>query len=156
MKKLAVLNPLCSYHTDILNKNFVLIYHRIRNSFYSIPFCTTHTKKVVLKNDAFCLAKLLKHFQAVTIFNGGVKINVVPSDARAFINFRIHPAQTLDEVVEHVRDVIDDDRVSVAIVESFLPSRVTDYSSGAINFQIVVNSALEVITFDQFKFIIGR
>jgi len=83
-------------------------------------------------------------FQAVTIFEGGVKVNVVPSEARAFINYRIHPAQTIDDVIENCRDAIDDDRVTVRVVESFVPSRVTDYSSDAVPFQIVVNSALEV------------
>jgi acetylornithine deacetylase/succinyl-diaminopimelate desuccinylase-like protein len=29
----------------------------------------------------------------VTIINGGVKVNVVPSEASAFVNYRIHPAQ---------------------------------------------------------------
>ena len=80
----------------------------------------------------------------MTIFQGGVKLNVVPSEARAFINYRIHPAQTIDSVIDYLRDVIDDDRVSIKVIESFLPSKITDYSTDAMPFQVVVNSALEV------------
>ena len=58
--------------------------------------------------------------------------------------YRIHPAQTIDDVIKEARDVIDDDRVSIKIVESFKPSKVTDYSTEAVPFQVVVNSALEV------------
>jgi carboxypeptidase PM20D1 len=75
---------------------------------------------------------------------GGVKINVIPSEAHAFINFRIHPAQPIRDVIQHCKDVVDDDRVKFKIIESFLPSRVSDYSADAKPFQIVVNSALEV------------
>ena len=80
----------------------------------------------------------------MTIFEGGVKVNVVPSEARAFINYRIHPAQTIDSVVEYLRDVIDDDRVVIKVVESFVPSKITGYANDAMPFQVVVNSALEV------------
>ncbi len=69
---------------------------------------------------------------------------MIPSEAKAFINYRVHPAQTIDDVIKEARDVIGDDRVSVEVVESFVPSVVTDYSLEAIPFQIVVNSALEV------------
>jgi carboxypeptidase PM20D1 len=51
---------------------------------------------------------------APTIFNAGVKDNVVPSQARAVVNFRILPGDTIEGVVEHVRRTVDDDRVRVA------------------------------------------
>ncbi|CAI9595415.1 unnamed protein product, partial [Staurois parvus] len=35
---------------------------------------------------------------AITIFNSGLKSNVIPHMARATVNFRLHPAQTVDEV----------------------------------------------------------
>ena len=84
------------------------------------------------------------YFQAITLIEAGVKVNVIPSEAKAFINYRVHPAQSIDDVIKEARDVIDDDRVSVEVVESFVPSVVTDYSLDAIPFQIIVNSALEV------------
>lgn len=40
---------------------------------------------------------------AATIVNGGVKENVLPLEARAVVNFRILPGDTVADVLEHVR-----------------------------------------------------
>jgi len=52
---------------------------------------------------------------AATIVEGGVKENVLPIRARAVVNFRIHPSDSIDAVVDHVRRVVDDDRVSLQV-----------------------------------------
>jgi carboxypeptidase PM20D1 len=43
---------------------------------------------------------------AATMIEGGVKENVLPTNARAVINFRILPGDSVDSVVEHVRQVV--------------------------------------------------
>jgi carboxypeptidase PM20D1 len=69
---------------------------------------------------------------AATIFNAGVKANVLPSAARAVINFRILPGDTVDTVVEHVRRVIDDERVQIAVSEEARdPSPVSSLESAS-------------------------
>jgi carboxypeptidase PM20D1 len=50
---------------------------------------------------------------AVTIFRAGVKDNVVPRTAEAWVNFRVLPGDTTDGVIAHVRSVIDDSRVAI-------------------------------------------
>lgn len=50
---------------------------------------------------------------AVTIINGGVKSNVLPSQVRATVNFRIRPGNTVETVRQHVRETIDDDRIEI-------------------------------------------
>jgi len=50
---------------------------------------------------------------AATMIDGGVKENVLPTTARAVINFRILPGDTVDGVVEHVRHAVDDPRVEI-------------------------------------------
>ncbi|HTW34375.1 MAG TPA: M20 family peptidase [Rhizomicrobium sp.] len=50
---------------------------------------------------------------APTIIQGGVKDNVLPPEARAVINFRLHPRDTIAGVIEHVRKAIDDPKVDV-------------------------------------------
>ena len=50
---------------------------------------------------------------AVTVIHGGVKPNVVPTRAEAFVNFRILPGETPDDVVAHVRRVIDDPEIEI-------------------------------------------
>ena len=50
---------------------------------------------------------------AATMIDGGVKENVLPTTARAVINFRILPGDSIDGVVEHVRRAVDDPQVEV-------------------------------------------
>ena len=50
---------------------------------------------------------------APTIVEGGNKENVLPPEARAVVNFRIHPRDSADKVLEHVREAIDDPEVTV-------------------------------------------
>ena len=48
-----------------------------------------------------------------TIVKAGIKDNVIPSIANATFNSRILPGQTSDEVVDFVKNAINDDRVTV-------------------------------------------
>jgi carboxypeptidase PM20D1 len=52
---------------------------------------------------------------AVTIFEGGLKENVLPNEARAVVNYRIHPRDTINAVSKHVRDTLADDRIKIAV-----------------------------------------
>ncbi|MBW2725376.1 MAG: M20/M25/M40 family metallo-hydrolase [Deltaproteobacteria bacterium] len=67
---------------------------------------------------------------AATIFNGGVKPNVLPSRVKATVNFRILPGDTVDSVYEHVKRTIDDERVQLTIAkESRNPSSISPIDS---------------------------
>lgn len=59
----------------------------------------------------------LRTTTAATMINGGVKENVLPSSARAVINFRILPGDSVQSVVEHVRTVVNDPRVEVRLMD---------------------------------------
>jgi carboxypeptidase PM20D1 len=50
---------------------------------------------------------------APTIFDAGVKDNILPVSARGVVNFRILPGDTVDTVLEHVRSTVDDPAVEV-------------------------------------------
>lgn len=56
---------------------------------------------------------------APTILQAGTKDNVLPSYARAVINFRILPGDTVASVVEHVRRAVDDSRVEIKTAGRF-------------------------------------
>jgi carboxypeptidase PM20D1 len=56
---------------------------------------------------------------APTIFEAGTKDNVLPSYARAVVNFRILPGDTVATVLDHVTRVVDDRRVEVRTVGRF-------------------------------------
>ncbi len=63
-------------------------------------------------------AAMVRTTTAATIFNGGVKDNVLPIDATAVVNFRILPGDTKATLTERVREVIDDDRVQIRDISS--------------------------------------
>ena len=89
-------------------------------------------------------AATLRTTTAATMFDAGVKENVLPAEARAFVNFRILPGETTDIVLARVRSVIHDANVQVSKAGSFAsePSPVSDVNSDG--FRIVQRSIAEV------------
>ena len=51
---------------------------------------------------------------APTMFNAGIKENVLPAEARAVVNFRVLPGETVDGLETRVRAIIDDAEVEIA------------------------------------------
>jgi carboxypeptidase PM20D1 len=76
-------------------------------------------------------AAMVRTTTAATIFQAGTKDNVLPSQARAVINFRIAPGDSIAGVIEHVERVVDDPRVEVRIGGRFSaePSAVSSTAS---------------------------
>lgn len=62
---------------------------------------------------------MIRTTTAVTVFQAGNKENVLPSHARAVVNFRILPGDSIRDVLAHVRDAVDDPRVQVRLAPSF-------------------------------------
>ena len=56
---------------------------------------------------------LLTSTFAFTILNGGNQTNIIPNHVEANINVRIAPFNTPDEVVEHIKKVINDDSIVI-------------------------------------------
>ncbi|MEX0680426.1 MAG: M20 family peptidase [Balneolales bacterium] len=64
---------------------------------------------------------------ATTIFESGVKENVLPTQARAIVNFRIHPNDTIERVITHVKETIRDCGVEIRVLfGSIDPSHISD------------------------------
>ncbi|XP_041084868.1 N-fatty-acyl-amino acid synthase/hydrolase PM20D1.2-like [Polyodon spathula] len=81
---------------------------------------------------------------AVTMFNAGIKLNVIPPYAEALVNFRIHSAQTLEEVLQIVRDTVADERVKVDLISGFDPLPVSSHSETSFGYQIIKKTVLEL------------
>lgn len=58
----------------------------------------------------------LRTTTAATVISGGVKDNVLPARARALVNFRLLPGDSVAAVLAHIARVIDDSRVKVTAV----------------------------------------
>lgn len=67
-----------------------------------------------------------------TIVQGGTKANVVPQFVSATFNSRILPGETKEDVLEHLRSTIDDERFSYKILPGHNPaSRISSTDSRA-------------------------
>lgn len=66
-------------------------------------------------------ASIVRTTTALTVFAAGDKDNVLPQRARAVVNFRLLPGDSVAGVTERVRRVVDDDRVTVRPLASPLP-----------------------------------
>ena len=88
---------------------------------------------------------MLRTTTAPTVLQAGVKENVLPSSARALVNFRILPGDSVESVVEHVRQAVRDSRISVSPLEETKsnPSGVT--SVGGEPFQLLARTIRQVI-----------
>lgn len=53
---------------------------------------------------------------AVTMAQGSNKDNILPSKASAIINFRIMPGDSIQSVIDTVRNIIDNEHINIAIV----------------------------------------
>jgi carboxypeptidase PM20D1 len=56
---------------------------------------------------------MLRTTTAPTMLSGSEKTNVLPIEATARVNFRLHPRDTEGNVLDHARRAVDDDRVEI-------------------------------------------
>ncbi|HYR08403.1 MAG TPA: M20 family peptidase [Longimicrobium sp.] len=76
---------------------------------------------------------MIRTTTAATIFQAGTRENVLASRARAVVNFRIHPGDSVMGVLAHVRRVVDDPRVEARIAPGFTadPSAVSSTATAS-------------------------
>lgn len=70
-------------------------------------------------------AALLRTTTAPTMLSGSVKDNVLPIEATATVNFRIHPRDTVEGILEHITQAIDDKRVEISVSRAVAASKVS-------------------------------
>jgi len=84
---------------------------------------------------------IIRTTTALTIVQGGVKDNVLPAKAMARVNFRLLPGDTVESMLKWVKDVVNDERVTVkpAYGAAWNPSPVSrlDTPSGEMLVQTI-------------------
>ena len=80
-------------------------------------------------------AAMIRTTTAATIFEGGSKDNVLPQRARAVVNFRILPGDTVAKVQERIRDIVDDPQVEIRPIATSATDPTTVSSDSAPSFQ---------------------
>lgn len=59
---------------------------------------------------------------AASMFNAGIKDNVLPPKASAVVNFRPMPGDTPDVIMAHVKNAIQDDRITLKDISASTPA----------------------------------
>jgi carboxypeptidase PM20D1 len=74
---------------------------------------------------------------APTIIDAGVKDNVLPIEATAMVNFRIHPSDSIASVISYVKKIINNDQVKVEQAYGYgsNPSAVSD--TATLGFRLI-------------------
>jgi len=70
-------------------------------------------------------ATMVRTTSSLTIFKAGQKLNLLPSSASACINHRIHPNDTVSQVLEWDRQIVNDSRVKIRPIEPLEPAPIT-------------------------------
>ncbi|MFC1559245.1 M20 family peptidase [Gemmatimonadota bacterium] len=87
---------------------------------------------------------ILRTTTAPTMFEGSIKDNVLPLRARAVVNFRIFPGETVESVTERVRNLIDDSRVHIELYSNFTNNPSPVSSTEAPAFGIIQHTIRQV------------
>ena len=78
-----------------------------------------------------------------TVFNSGIKDNVIPSSASTTINFRILPGLSIEQLMRRVSGIIDDDRIEITLKDNHNEaSKVSGTSSNG--YSIIDQSIKEI------------
>ncbi|KAK7489673.1 hypothetical protein BaRGS_00019068 [Batillaria attramentaria] len=89
---------------------------------------------------------IVRTVTGITKFNAGIKDNVIPPEAEAIVNHRIHPAQTVQEVIDYDRYIIGDDRVEIVVKGAMEPHPIAPSGPDDFGYQVVKNSIRQVWT----------
>ncbi len=85
---------------------------------------------------------MLRTTTAPTMLSGSVKTNVLPIEAVATVNFRIHPRDSMDSIESYVTDLVASDSISVHRRGGTDASAVSDWN--APGFAIIAQSMREI------------
>lgn len=82
---------------------------------------------------------LVRTTSAVTVFQSGVKENVIPSIATALINHRIHPSDSIASVLKMDKDIINDDDIELELNDGFAfePHPVSPFDSSSFGYNVI-------------------
>jgi len=102
------------------------------------------TAPLVARNmaGARITAPFVRTTTALTMFNAGVKENVVPQRAEARINFRLLPGDTPEDVVRRIEEIVDDPKVKIHYEEWDRMPPVAEYPGGGF---AVIQAAIESV-----------
>lgn len=87
----------------------------------------------------------LRTTTAPTLFHAGIKDNVLAQKAEAVVNFRVRVGDSIDGVIAHVRDTVDDAEIDIEVDDGFRsePSAISSWEDPAF---IRIETALRSVS----------
>ncbi|XP_050041567.2 N-fatty-acyl-amino acid synthase/hydrolase PM20D1-like [Dermacentor andersoni] len=91
------------------------------------------------------LDSMIRTTTTVTRIAGGVKDNVVPAEAHAYINHRVHPSQSVAEVIELDRQLLGGlPNVSLEVLHAMEAHPVSPHSEQELGFRAIACSVRKI------------
>ena len=116
---------------------------------FKAVFANLSVTKSLLKNQLGkdpATAAMLRTTIAPTMIRGGIKDNVLPTEASAIVNFRILPGETITSVQEYVKKAINDARVAVEVHNpDFAKNPSPVAGTNSFGFQLIHKTIRQVI-----------
>jgi carboxypeptidase PM20D1 len=87
---------------------------------------------------------MLRTTTAPTMLSASVKVNVLPIEAVAVVNFRVHPRDTVGDVISHVKRIVETENVEVRVPAGSgrAASEVSDWNSWG--YKVISDSVSQV------------
>ena len=87
---------------------------------------------------------LIRTTTAITVMRSGDKDNVLPQAAEAFVNFRLRPGDSVDDVIAHVKDTVDDPAVTATVAGNATnASRISSLDS--LGYRVIATAVGQVM-----------
>ncbi|MBQ0036261.1 MAG: M20/M25/M40 family metallo-hydrolase [Firmicutes bacterium] len=106
---------------DQLGRRSSFLYRMI----FANMWCFSWILNLICKKQGGQLNALVRTTVAFTQMKGSLAPNVVPPNASMIANVRINPSDNIESVINHFKQVINDDRVDVSCNEGSEPSHVS-------------------------------
>lgn len=70
--------------------------------------------------------------------------NVIPQSASALVNHRIHPGQTLQEVIRHDFSVMEESSVNISVQSFYPPMKISPYGPLVPQYVLIAKSIKQI------------
>lgn len=112
----------------------------LTNLWFFSPFVTWYLSQKPSTNAA------IRTTTSITMVGGGTKMNILPPSAWAVINHRIHPGQSISEVIDYDQKLIADPRVKIQKREEWdiEPAPISPYGDDVFGYQVIARSLKQV------------
>lgn len=117
----AHITPPVAQMFDTLGRHSTFLYRVI----FANQWCFAPVLDMIAKKSGGEMNALMRTTVAFTQMSGSTASNVIPPSASMVSNIRLNPEDTVESAKEYIRKVIDDEQVTLEVVNGTDPSRIS-------------------------------